>query len=205
MRSPSPGLDREPATGPTGSGSARGRANRNFGRVDGRRVRVLVARRSRDAPDTVMVFDDVERCATALLDKLALLVEQAPAGIRVVLSSRSDPPLPLHRLRVRGELRRASPGRAEDVRGRRGGGDPASRPHVVDPGAGSRARAPHGRMAGGDPDGRAVARGPRTSTNSSRPSRATIATSPTTSRTRCWPANPLRSASSCSTRRCSEG
>jgi LuxR family maltose regulon positive regulatory protein len=58
-----------------------------------------------DAPDTVMVFDDVETVRNgAVLDELALLVEQAPAGIRVVLSSRSDPPLPLHRLRVRGEL-----------------------------------------------------------------------------------------------------
>jgi LuxR family maltose regulon positive regulatory protein len=56
-------------------------------------------------PDTVIVFDDVETVRNgALLDELALLVERAPACIRVVLSSRSDPPLPLHRLRVRGEL-----------------------------------------------------------------------------------------------------
>src|SRR6476469_2477824 len=55
--------------------------------------------------DTVIVFDDVESVRNgALLDELAVLVEQAPAAVRVVLSSRSDPPLPLHRLRVRGEL-----------------------------------------------------------------------------------------------------
>ena len=81
-------------------------------------------------PETVIVFDDVETVRNgAVLDELAVLVEQAPAGIRVVLSSRSDPPLPLHRLRVRGELDRASPGSAEDVRGRRCRGDPASRAH----------------------------------------------------------------------------
>jgi LuxR family transcriptional regulator, maltose regulon positive regulatory protein len=56
-------------------------------------------------PDTVIVFDDVETVRNgAVLDELAVLVEQAPACIRVVLSSRSDPPLALHRLRVRGEL-----------------------------------------------------------------------------------------------------
>jgi len=55
--------------------------------------------------DTVIVFDDVESVRNgALLDELAVLVEQAPPDVRVVLSSRSDPPLPLHRLRVRGEL-----------------------------------------------------------------------------------------------------
>ncbi len=56
-------------------------------------------------PETVIVFDDVEAVRNgAVLDELAVLVEQAPPGIRVVLSSRSDPPLPLHRLRVRGDL-----------------------------------------------------------------------------------------------------
>ena len=56
-------------------------------------------------PDTVIVFDDVEAVRNgAVLDELALVVERAPAGIHLVLSSRSDPPLPLHRLRVRGEL-----------------------------------------------------------------------------------------------------
>ena len=56
-------------------------------------------------PETVIVVDDVETVRNAaVLDEFAVLVERAPAGIHVVLSSRSDPPLPLHRLRVRGEL-----------------------------------------------------------------------------------------------------
>jgi LuxR family transcriptional regulator, maltose regulon positive regulatory protein len=56
-------------------------------------------------PETVIVLDDVETVRNgAVLDELAVLVEQAPEGIHVVLSSRSDPQLPLHRLRVRGDL-----------------------------------------------------------------------------------------------------
>jgi LuxR family maltose regulon positive regulatory protein len=55
--------------------------------------------------ETVIVLDDVESVRNgAVLDELAVLVEQAPAGIHFVLSSRSDPQLPLHRLRVRGDL-----------------------------------------------------------------------------------------------------
>lgn len=56
-------------------------------------------------PETVLVFDDVEAVRNgAVLDELAVLVEHAPASIHVVLSTRSDPALPLHRLRVQGEL-----------------------------------------------------------------------------------------------------
>jgi hypothetical protein len=73
---------------------------------------------------------------------------------------------------------------------------------VVDP-AQVRARAPHGRMAGGDLDGRCRFAA-TTSTDSCRPSPATIATLPTTSRTRCWPINRLRSAVP-ARRRCFEG
>jgi LuxR family maltose regulon positive regulatory protein len=56
-------------------------------------------------PETVIVLDDVEAVRNgAVLDELAVLVEQAPPSIHMVLSSRSDPPLPLHRLRVNGDL-----------------------------------------------------------------------------------------------------
>src|SRR5689334_5843256 len=56
-------------------------------------------------PDTVIVLDDVESVRNgAVLDELSVLVERAPSGIHVVLSSRSDPPLALHRLRINGEL-----------------------------------------------------------------------------------------------------
>jgi LuxR family maltose regulon positive regulatory protein len=37
-------------------------------------------------------------------ESLAFLVEHRPAGTCVVLASRSDPPLPLARLRARGQL-----------------------------------------------------------------------------------------------------
>src|SRR6185437_11866241 len=37
-------------------------------------------------------------------ESLAFLLEHRPAGLRVGLASRSDPPLPLTRLRARGQL-----------------------------------------------------------------------------------------------------
>ncbi len=56
-------------------------------------------------PETVIVLDDVEAVRNgAVLDEIALLVEQAPPSLHMVLSGRSDPPLPLHRLRVNGDL-----------------------------------------------------------------------------------------------------
>lgn len=55
--------------------------------------------------DIVLVLDDlhvVER--PEIHEALALLVERLPARVRLVITSRADPPLPLARLRARGEL-----------------------------------------------------------------------------------------------------
>ena len=50
--------------------------------------------------------DEVHRC-------VAVLIERMPPSLRLVISTRSDPPLPLARLRVRGELLEL---RADDLR-----------------------------------------------------------------------------------------
>lgn len=54
----------------------------------------------------VMVFDDLHELTHAdPLAGLATLLENRPPGLRLVLASRSDPPLHLGRLRLTGELR----------------------------------------------------------------------------------------------------
>jgi LuxR family transcriptional regulator, maltose regulon positive regulatory protein len=53
----------------------------------------------------VLVLDDLHDVdSRAVLDGLALLIRHRPAQLRLVLVSRFDPPLPLHRLRLAGEL-----------------------------------------------------------------------------------------------------
>jgi LuxR family maltose regulon positive regulatory protein len=67
-----------------------------------------------DAEETLLVLDDYHVIsAQAVHESLAFLVEHRPPGIWVVLASRSDPPLPLARLRVRGQLAEV---RAADLR-----------------------------------------------------------------------------------------
>ncbi|MBO9552985.1 LuxR C-terminal-related transcriptional regulator [Cellulomonas sp.] len=58
------------------------------------------------APDgLVVVVDDVQALgADVVRDVLGRLVRYAPPGLRLVLAGRYDPPLPLHRLRLAGEL-----------------------------------------------------------------------------------------------------
>jgi LuxR family maltose regulon positive regulatory protein len=51
---------------------------------------------------TVLVLDDLHRVTNP--ETLAWFVEQMPANVRLVLASRTDPALPLGRLRARGEL-----------------------------------------------------------------------------------------------------
>ena len=55
--------------------------------------------------EALLVFDDYHVIsAQQVHESLSFLVEHRPAGIGVVLSTRSDPPLPLARLRARGQL-----------------------------------------------------------------------------------------------------
>jgi ATP/maltotriose-dependent transcriptional regulator MalT len=57
------------------------------------------------ADEAVVVLDDYHLIGSPQVhESLAFLVEHRPAGICVVLASRSDPPLPLARLRARGQL-----------------------------------------------------------------------------------------------------
>jgi LuxR family maltose regulon positive regulatory protein len=57
------------------------------------------------ADQVLVVLDDYHVIgAQQVHDSLAFLAEHRPAGICVVLASRSDPPLPLPRLRARGQL-----------------------------------------------------------------------------------------------------
>jgi ATP/maltotriose-dependent transcriptional regulator MalT len=58
-----------------------------------------------DAGEALLVLDDYHVIgAQSVHESLAFLLEHRPAGIRTVLASRSDPPLPLARLRARGQL-----------------------------------------------------------------------------------------------------
>ena len=57
------------------------------------------------AEEALLVLDDYHLIsAPQVHESLAFLAEHRPAGICVVLASRSDPPLPLARLRARGQL-----------------------------------------------------------------------------------------------------
>src|SRR5215468_6354616 len=58
-----------------------------------------------DAGAVVLVLDDYHLIeAPTVHDSVAFLVERLPPALRLVLASRTDPPLPLARLRARGQL-----------------------------------------------------------------------------------------------------
>jgi LuxR family maltose regulon positive regulatory protein len=55
--------------------------------------------------DVILVLDDLHAVEHAdIHSKLAVLVERLPPNLRVIVSTRADPALPLARLRVRGDL-----------------------------------------------------------------------------------------------------
>ena len=54
--------------------------------------------------EVVLILDDFHRLSGAALDSMAWFIEQAPSGLRLVLSTRIEPTLPLALLRARGEL-----------------------------------------------------------------------------------------------------
>lgn len=61
-----------------------------------------------------LILDDVQEIADPrTLHGIEMMIRHQPAGLRLVLSSRRDPPLPLARLRVQGRLREI---RAGDLR-----------------------------------------------------------------------------------------
>jgi LuxR family maltose regulon positive regulatory protein len=56
--------------------------------------------------DVVLVLDDYHLITNAQIhEALGRFIERSPAALRLVLATREDPPLPLGRLRARGELR----------------------------------------------------------------------------------------------------
>lgn len=64
--------------------------------------------------ELVLVLDDYHRIEShGVHDSLTFLLEHLPPGLHVVISSRSDPPIPLARLRARGRLAEL---RAADLR-----------------------------------------------------------------------------------------
>ena len=64
--------------------------------------------------DVVLVLDDYHVIESQPIDEaLTFLVDHLPPQLRLVIASREDPPLPLARLRVRGQLTEL---RAADLR-----------------------------------------------------------------------------------------
>jgi LuxR family maltose regulon positive regulatory protein len=68
-------------------------------------VAVVVNALAGQADQVALVVDDYHLIeAPAVHDSLGMLLERQPAQLRLVLASRTDPPLPLARLRARGQL-----------------------------------------------------------------------------------------------------
>jgi ATP/maltotriose-dependent transcriptional regulator MalT len=77
-------------------------------------VTALVNQLAAGSEETALVLDDYHLIqAPAVHDSLALLLERLPPQLRLVVASRADPPLPLARLRARGQLAEL---RAADLR-----------------------------------------------------------------------------------------
>jgi LuxR family transcriptional regulator, maltose regulon positive regulatory protein len=65
----------------------------------------LINELAADAPELVLVLDDYHTIGNEEIHEgLALLVERLPPRLHLAMATRSDPPLPLARMRVRGEL-----------------------------------------------------------------------------------------------------
>ena len=105
-----PGPVLAPRGGRAGPGAAR---DRRPGGPAARAARAVVVpgaghgadQRAGGEEEALLVLDDYHVIGSAQVhESLAFLVEHRPAGIGVVLASRSDPPLALARLRARGQL-----------------------------------------------------------------------------------------------------
>jgi LuxR family transcriptional regulator, maltose regulon positive regulatory protein len=74
--------------------------------VSGKGVVTALVNRLQDAPEEVaLVLDDYHLLGSRPIhDGVAFLLNHLPPQLHVVVTSRSDPPLPLARLRARGQL-----------------------------------------------------------------------------------------------------
>ena len=157
--------------------------------------------------ELVIVLDDFHVItAKGIQEGMEFLLEFLPAQVHLVLASRTDPALPLARMRARGDLVEI---RAErPAVHRRGGHGVPQRGDGAQP-----LRAGHRHPGGAHRglDRGAAARGAvdagpgRRRRLHRRLRRRTTATSSTTSPRRCWPAAGRRSGSSCSRPRSSTG
>ena len=149
-----------------------------------------------------LVLDDYQFISSqAVHEQVAFLLEHCPPLLHLVIVTRSDPPLPVARLRARGqtiELRAADlsftePEAAQflnDVMGLR-----------LDAGSVAAAQPADGGLDCRPADGSALCATVRTCMGSSRDSPARTATSWTTCWRRSWPANRRTSSVSCCVRR----
>jgi LuxR family transcriptional regulator, maltose regulon positive regulatory protein len=91
----------EPRLGERALGALRGRGPRIIRDVLPELINELAA----GSPELVLALDDYHAIGNDEIHKgLALLVERLPPQLHLAVATRSDPPLPLARMRVRGEL-----------------------------------------------------------------------------------------------------
>ena len=82
--------------------------------------------------EVLLVLDDYHLIGSQPVHaSLGFLLEHRPPGLHLVLASRADPPLPLARLRARGQLAELRAARAA-VHRRRGSGPAAAKPPAAD-------------------------------------------------------------------------
>ncbi|GGW42302.1 transcriptional regulator [Streptomyces lucensis JCM 4490] len=73
-------------------------------RVDHTLLSRLAARLSNGGSTVTLVLDDYDRATADISDQLAFVLQHARPGLRLVLVSRTEPLLPLHRYRAAGEI-----------------------------------------------------------------------------------------------------
>ena len=162
------------------------------------------------AGPTVLALDDYHVIdAPAVHEAVTFLLDNLPPQVTIAITTRADPPLPLARLRGRGELVEL---RAADLRFTADEADaflndvmgldldPAHVAALEDRTEGWAAGL---QLAALSARGRTDAGTPATSPTSSRRSPAATGSSSTTSSRRSWNASPTTSARSCSTPPCS--
>src|SRR5262249_33651042 len=109
------GATRAPRWARAGRGLAGGGGRRSGRSFEGLGPALINERAADPSGDEVLlVLDDYHLVDSGPVhESVALLLENLPPGLRVVVSSRSEPPLPLARLRARGQLAEL---RAADLR-----------------------------------------------------------------------------------------